>query len=192
MVQLKRIAKVSFVALMVSIMKASCYVGTSGKATSSVLQSDAAVEQNLGSNAFEHLAEHISSHFVNHMVSALQTESASFIQTESQFDFKSVAKEQAQNLLKEVLRSSLLPVEESVAESVSPPTLSPPISKMVKLGLKDLFNKAEKYAGVKVPDSIWFKEDEEENEDDENEREDSEEEEAEEDNEEDENEESDD
>lgn len=178
MVQLKRIAKVSFVTLMFSIMKASCYVGTSSKVTSSVLQSDASIEQNLNGNAFDHLAEHISSHFVNHIVSALQTESASFIQTESQFNFKEIAKEQAQSFFKEVLRSSLLPVEESIAESVSPPTLSPPISKLVKVGLKDLFNKAEKYAGVNVPDSVWFKNDNEEDKDeDENDENDEEEEE---------------
>lgn len=176
--QFSRITKASFCVLMLSVMKASCYIGTSGKSNaSSVLQSDATIEQtaNLNSfadvNSFNDLAERFSDHFVSNVVSALQTDSASFLESkaESQFNFKEVAKEQAKGLLKEVLKTSLEPIEQTVAESVSPPTLSADASKFAKFALKELFNKAEKFAGVNIPDSIWESNGEEEDESEEGE-----------------------
>lgn len=168
--QFRRITKASLCVLLFSAMKASCYIGSSGKSTTSILQSDTSVEQNAGSNAFggvqnfNDLAERFSDHFVANVVSALQTDSASFIESkaESQFNFKEVAKEQAVGLLKEMLKTSLEPIEMTVAESVSPPTLSHETSKFAKFALKELFNKAEKFAGVNIPDSIWNKQNGEE------------------------------
>lgn len=173
--QFRRITKASLCVLLFSAMKASCYIGTSGKPTTSILQSDASVEENAGSNAFggvqnlNDLAERFSDHFVTNVVSALQTDSASFLESkaESQFNFKEVAKEQATGLLKEMLKTSLEPIEMTVAESVSPPTLSHETSRFAKFALKELFNKAEKFAGVNIPDSIWESENEEEEEEDE-------------------------
>lgn len=170
--QFSKITKASLCVLLFSAMKASCYIGNSGKSTTSILQSDAAVELNTSSNAFSgienlnDLAERFSDHFVNNVVSTLQTDSASFIESnmESEFNFKQIAKEQAKGLLKELLKASLEPIEITVAESVSPPTLNHEASKFAKFALKELFNKAEKFAGVNVPDSIWDSAEEEEDE----------------------------
>ncbi|CRG97735.1 cell traversal protein for ookinetes and, putative [Plasmodium gallinaceum] len=162
--QLKRLSIVSTFLLFFSLLNVSCFRGNNGTNVISSLQNESQIYDHLNNNissfilqpqSLEKIGNDLADTIANEIVSALQNDSTSFLQEKVIFDIKGQIKRHAKEVLKEVAKAGIQPIEEVVASSVKPPTISPHAYQLLKPILKSLFNKVENSIKTDVPDTIW-------------------------------------
>lgn len=169
--QLKRFSVLSIiVSLFFLALNVSCLRGVNGgtdvsfsaqEIRSHVNENDGSENKNVDLSKIDKVGEELADQIVNGIVSALQQNSgASFVEGGATFDFKAEAKAQAKNILREVLRAGIAPLEEVIAKSIKPPTIPRNVYQPLKPIIRDVFNKVENAVKVPVPDDIWDLDDE--------------------------------
>ncbi|CRH02595.1 cell traversal protein for ookinetes and sporozoites, putative [Plasmodium relictum] len=162
--QLKRLSIMSIFLFFFSLLSVSCFRGSNGTNAITSLHNENQIYDHsnnkissfiLQSQSLEMVSDELADSIANEIVNALQKDSSSFLQEGIGFDIKGQIKKHAKEVLKEVAKAGIQPIEEVVAASVKPPTISPHAYKLLKPVLKTLFNKVEQTIKKDVPDSIW-------------------------------------